>query len=261
MRKSVRSFVILLVTLACAPALLADRQVDETVPAEPGGTVSVELIAGSVDFIGWDRDEVQITGTLEDDVKGLEIDSGGKNISIEVKVPSGRNINRASADLKIRVPYGSRVEAEAVSADVTAESVGGDVSIECVNGNVRIQGELDEVSVAVVSGNIHVESTTALKSGSFETVSGNVEFRGDLGAGGRFTFESLSGNVRLYLPLSTSAEFEVETFSGDITNELGPAAVRTGDYVPSKSLEFTLGSGAARVSIESFSGNVKLLSN
>jgi DUF4097 and DUF4098 domain-containing protein YvlB len=115
--------------------------------------------------------------------------------------------------------------------------------------------------VAVVSGNIHVVSTTALKSGSFETVSGNVDFRGDLGAGGRFTFESMSGNVKLYLPSSTSADFEVETFSGDITNELGPAAVRSGDYVPSKSLEFTLGSGAARVSIESFSGNVKLLKN
>ena len=50
-------------------------------------------------------------------------------------------------------------------------------------------------------------------------------------------------------------------FSGDIDNELGPAAVRSGEYVPSKSLEFTLGSVAARVSVESFSGNVKLLHN
>jgi len=259
MRKSIRSWVVLFVIIACVPAAFADRQVDQTVPAEPGGTVSVELIAGSVDFIGWDRDEVQITGTIEDDVKGLDIGGSGKRVSIEVEIRSGRNINRASADLEIRVPYGSRVVAEAVSADVTVDSVGGDVSVECVSGSVRLEGALEEVSVSNVSGNIHVKSSTALKSGSFESVSGNVDFRGDLGAGGRFTFEALSGNVRLYLPSSTSAEFNVETFSGDIVNELGPAAVRSGEYLPSKSLEFSLGSGAARVSIESFSGNVKLL--
>jgi len=261
MRKSTRSLIILIFAVACATAVLADRPVNETVPAEPGGTVSIELIAGSVDFIGWDRDEVQITGTLEDDVKGLEVDSDGKSVSIEVKVRSGRNINRASADLKVHLPFGSRVEAEAVSADLTVESVDGDVSIECVNGTVRIEGDLDDVNVSVVSGNINVESNTAMKGGSFETVSGNIDFRGDLDPGGRFQFESLSGNVRLYLPSSTSAEFTVETFSGDIDNELGPAAVRSGEYVPSKSLEFTLGSGAARVSVESFSGNVKLLQN
>ena len=259
MRKSPRSLIILAVILACVTAVLADRPVDETVPAEPGGTVSIELIAGTVDFIGWDRNEVQITGTLEDDVKGLEVDSGGKHVSIEVEIRSGRNVHHASADLEIRVPFGSSVEAEAVSAELTVDAVGGDVSIECVNGNVRIRGDLDDVNVSVVSGNIRVESDTALKGGSFETVSGNIEFRGDLDPGGRFTFESLSGNVKLYLPSSTSADFEVETFSGDIVNELGPAAVRSGDYVPSKSLEFSLGSGAARVSVESFSGNVKLL--
>ena len=261
MRKSARSLIILVFAVACVTAVLADRPVDETVAAEPGGTVSIELIAGSVDFIGWDRNEVQITGTLEEDVKALDIDSDGKDVSIEVKIRSGRNIHRASADLKVHVPYGSRVEAEAVSADLTVESVSGDVSIECVNGTVRIQGDLDDVNVSVVSGNINVESATAMKGGSFETVSGNIDFRGDLDPGGRFTFESLSGNVKLYLPSSTSAEFNVETFSGDIDNELGPAAVRTGEYVPSKSLEFTLGSGAARVSVESFSGNVKLLQN
>jgi DUF4097 and DUF4098 domain-containing protein YvlB len=259
MRKSARSLVILVFTLACVTAVLADRPVDETVAAEPGGTVSVELIAGSVDFIGWDRNEVQITGTLEEDVKGLEVESGGKHVSIEVKIRSGRNVNRASADLKVHVPFGSRIEAEAVSAELTVDSVGGDVSVECVNGNVSIEGDLDEVSVSVVSGNITVESNTAVKGGRFETVSGNIDFRGDLDPGGRFNFESLSGNVILYLPLSISAEFNVETFSGDIDNELGPAAVRSGEYVPSKSLEFTLGSGSARVSVESFSGNVRLL--
>ena len=39
------------------------------VSAEPDGEVSVELIAGTIRVIGWDRSEVQVTGTVGDDVE------------------------------------------------------------------------------------------------------------------------------------------------------------------------------------------------
>jgi DUF4097 and DUF4098 domain-containing protein YvlB len=175
-------------------------------------------------------------------------------------VHSGHGTHQANAELEIHVPSGSRIEAEAVSADLEVEAVHGPVSIESVNGRVRIQGDVTEAEVSTVASSILVESDTELRSGEFETVAGNIDFRGALSPNGRFSFESLSGSVTLRLPSGTSAEFEVETFSGDIDNELGPPAQRTGDYGPGKSLEFSMGSGGARVSIESFSGHVKLLS-
>lgn len=55
-----------------------------------------------------------------------------------------------------------------------------------------------------------------------------------------------------------NADFQIETFSGSINNDIGPAARRTDKYSPGKELRFTNGSGGARVSIESFSGSVKI---
>jgi DUF4097 and DUF4098 domain-containing protein YvlB len=245
---------------ATASAAAAERPVSETVPAKYDGTVSIELISGTVKFVGWERDEVQIEGTLEDDVEGLDIDTSANRVSIEVElVDSPGGLDRVDADLEIRLPAGSRVEAESVSADLFVESVRGPVTIESVNGKVRIRGDVVEVDASTVSSDIEVASDAELREGRFQSVSGNIEFEGRLAGDGRFDFEAVSGNVTLRIDAGTVASFEVETFSGDIDNELGPAATKTSDYVPAKELRFSTGSGGARVSIESFSGRVKLL--
>jgi hypothetical protein len=50
----------------------------------------------------------------------------------------------------------------------------------------------------------------------------------------------------------------VTTFSGAISNDIGPEAERSSKYTSEKELSFTAGGGAAEVSIESFSGTVKI---
>jgi DUF4097 and DUF4098 domain-containing protein YvlB len=260
MRIFIRSWIALFVVAVCAVVVADDRQVNQTMDAEPDGTVSIELVTGSVRFIGWNRNEIQIEGTLAADVEGLEIDISGGHVSIEVELvhrPGG--IHHADADLEIHVPAGSRIDAESVSADLEVEGIHGAVSIESVNGEIRIRGNVTEADIATVSSNIYVESGSGLRDGQFQTVSGSIEFEGALDPSGRFDFEVVSGDVTLRLPGNTSADFDVETFSGDIDNQLGPAAQQTSKYVPSKSLRFSTGSGGARVSIESFSGRVRLL--
>jgi DUF4097 and DUF4098 domain-containing protein YvlB len=245
-----RKIIILvaILVLACVAAEAGSREVSETFAADPDGTISIELIAGSVRFVGWERDEVQITGRLGDDVEGLDIESTGKRTMIEVAlIDSVHGAHNANAELE--------------SADLEVESVRGRVSIESVSGKVRIRGDVTEAEVSTVASSILVDSDTELRSGQFETVAGKIDFRGALSPNGRFSFESMSGSVTLRLPTGTSAEFDVETFSGDIDNELGPQARRTAEYGPGKSLRFSMGSGGARVSIESFSGHVKLLSH
>ena len=73
----------------------------------------------------------------------------------------------------------------------------------------------------------------------------------------RLHAEAHSGNVTLLLPADTSATWEVETFSGNVTNEFGPEAERSSEHGPGKWLKFTTGSGEARITVDSFSGNVR----
>ena len=57
---------------------------------------------------------------------------------------------------------------------------------------------------------------------------------------------------------SVSARFEVSTFSGRIDNDFGPDGERTSRFAPGRALEHTTRDGSARISIETFSGNVFL---
>ncbi len=251
-------FVIL--TLVLLSPALAGRAVDQTRLASADGEVSIELIAGSVRIIGWDRDEVWITGTIGDDVEELDVSSSSDRVSIEVVLPHDgrRRIRDADADLEIHVPTGSSVETETVSADISVEGVSGTVEMESVSGDITIEGAMREVEAATVSGDIHLTSDDPLREGEFASVSGDIEFRAALDASGEFSFETVSGDIELRLPSNTSAEFSVETFSGKIDNEFGPEAEKDSKYLPSKSLEFSTGSGSASVEVESFSGRISL---
>ena len=68
----------------------------------------------------------------------------------------------------------------------------------------------------------------------------------------------MSGAVELFFPAGFAGDFTVSTFSGAITNELGPAAEKKGEWAPGSELRFTSGAGGARVSVETLSGAVQI---
>ena len=250
----------ILLALIVVSAVWAGRPINEIRSASPDGVVEIESLAGSITIIGWDRNEVEVTGDLGDPKQELEIEGEGDRITIEIVLPRGRYQNIEGAELEIKVPRASRVEVESVSANIEASEVSGRLDLQTVSGNVTVKGgEPEELELASVSGDIRVESGGMLKEGSFETVSGNIVSSTDFDSRGSFSFESVSGDVELRVPAGANAIFEVSTFSGSIRNELGPEPERSSSILPSQELEFTLGSGGARISLQAFSGNVKIL--
>ena len=250
----------ILVALIVISAAWAEKPIHESRSASPDGVVEIESLAGSITIIGWDRAEVEVTGVLGDEKQELEIEGEGDRITIEVVLPRGRHQNIEGARLEIKVPRASRVEVESISANIEASEVSGRLNLETVSGNVTVEGEPEELELSSVSGDIRFECSGMLKRGSFETVSGNVVGSTDFDSRGSFSFESVSGNVELRVPAGVNARFEASTFSGSITNEIGPDPERSNSILPSQELEFTLGSGSARISLQAFSGNVKILS-
>jgi len=284
----------LLVCLLVSPAAWAAQTVDETRPANDSARIEIENLAGSIQVTGWNRNEVHVTGTLGDDVEGLDISGTAEHLSLEVKIPHGENRHRdVEAHLQIHVPAGCHLEVETVSSSIDAAdlsggaeltSVSGDVTlsghpataeVETVSGNVRITGAgtpvdvqsvsgdvtltgvADEIEVSTVDGTIAV-TADEIRRGKIQAVSGSIRVSGRLAAGARLDLQGHSSDVTLGVPAGTSASFDVTTFSGDIDNALGPEAQSTSRYTPGKKLEFSTGSGDARVSIETFSGDVTL---
>jgi DUF4097 and DUF4098 domain-containing protein YvlB len=284
--------VVLMALTLTAAAAFAVEKINKTLKASSDGEVEITNIAGSVAVTGWDREEVKVTGTLGKGTEGLDFDSSGGKVIIEVKYPdNARNVE--DTDLEIWVPVKSSLEVGTVSASISVEKVKGGLDLESVSGGITVTGEPETVDAECVSGGIEIDVKTkavhaeavsgqivikgvekkvdassvsgsirisggTLESVEVEAVSGSVTFDGGLVKNGRLSASSFSGLVDLYLPGSISADFDISTFSGSIKNEFGEKASRTSKYGPGNTLNFSTGSGSARITAESFSGSVQI---
>jgi hypothetical protein len=268
--------IVLTTMFAAALALPAGAQqsVHETRSVAADAVVTVENISGSVKVVGWDRAEVQITGTLGRGVERLDVAGSGGRLDIRVVYPHDCE-DCGGADIEIQVPFGSRPEIETVSADIDATSLRGDVRIESVSGNVtvdttgsvraktvsgevKVKGGGPDIDASSVSGDLEVGAAT-LKDAEFETVSGDIRIDASSAPQGRLEAKAVSGDIELRIPADAGADFDVSTFSGDIRNDLGPEARRKSEHAPGKELRFQTGDGAARMFLKSFSGSVRII--
>jgi hypothetical protein len=76
---------------------------------------------------------------------------------------------------------------------------------------------------------------------------------------GDVDIETMSGMIELIVDAGGSASYELSTFSGSINNDIGPEPRRTSKYTPGKELSFNTGPGGPRISLNSFSGTIKLM--
>ncbi len=277
---------------ALATAAGAQQALNERRPAARDGVVEVSNVSGSVRVDGWEREEVEVTGTLGRGSERLEFSGSGPRTVVKVVLPDhARNVQ--GSDLTIHVPAGSRLETETVSADIAVDGVDGALDLRSVSGDIAAKGAPKEVRAESVSGKLEIQASAAtmraksvsgdvvlrgvrgeveasavsggvrvsgsdISRGDLETTSGNIRFDSGVTGNATLDIKTVSGSVELLLPADVAADFHVTSFSGGIENELGPAARRTSEYGPGKELEFSTGSGGAKVSVQSFSGGVRL---
>lgn len=251
--------LLVIATLFAAMAGVAWSQqtVDQRGAASRDGIVEIENIAGSVVVIGWDRAEVEVTGTIPRRYSRLEFETEGDRTRIEIDVDDDEDFGESH--LEIRVPRDSQLEIETVSASIEVRDVRGEMDIESVAGSIRVRGAPREVEIGTVSSSIDFIGEGELRRGDFQSVAGRIEVDADLSPNGRFEFETVSGSVILRVPSSVSADFEISSFSGNIISDFGGVARRSSPYLPAKELSLSVGGGGARVEIETLSGVIKLI--
>ncbi|CAN5629786.1 DUF4097 family beta strand repeat-containing protein [soil metagenome] len=215
--------------------------------------ISVENVSGSI--VGQSTSgDVRVTGSPA----SVE----GRSTSGDVRINVGRSgtvrATSTSGDVSVRGEVRESVNVESVSGDVDVAGTTPEVRARTVSGDLTLRGVTGRVSATTVSGDASV-SDSRIQFGSFETVSGNFSYDGDLPARAAFNIQSHSGNVQLRLPANSAAEFDVRTFSGSVRNQLGPAAERTSRYGPGRELRFTSGAGGGLISLKTFSGNITII--
>jgi len=291
-----KTFTMVILICAAAGAAWASQPVNENIPVAPGSEISVENLAGSLTFEGSVGGTLEVTGTLGDGVERLyiDVDEDG-DVCLEVEFDEDYHGKQTlSTDLMIRLPADSPLSVETVSASISVSGMTGGLDLETVSGAIQIRGVPASLDIENVSGSIDVE--TAPSESDVESVSGHIEIgsvmgdidaenvSGDIvinggtlgeaymgtvsgnitclaapGPSGDVDMETMSGTISLVVDAGAVASYDLSTFSGSITNEIGPGPTRTSKYTPGKELSFNTGPGGPSISIESFSGAIKLM--
>ncbi len=255
-----------------------------------GARFELQTISGAVRIRVANRPG-QIRVQAESDGARVDVDAGPGGVSVRTTPRRGEG----DVEYTITVPAGTPLEVRAISADVDAHqvcgpvrlgSISGGVTLVCANGDVEVESVSGDVSatdirggrtdISSTSGDVEVRQvrgdlTARSVSGdvslervdgsdvSVETVSGEIGFSGPIHDNGRYRFRSHSGDVTVRPEGDLNATVSVSTFSGDfepdwpITIAPGP-----GRRMHGQDWEFTVGSGGARLSLESFSGTIYL---
>jgi len=267
----------------------AQSRVDTTFAFSRTGVADLSQISGDIVVNAWDRAEARVRAYAE---RGrVRTGLSSSRITLEVESVRGRV---GDSRFEVWVPVGVRVVANSTSGDVTVkgtkaaveaystsgdvevtdaadrislESVSGDVRASGLDGNVRGESVSGTLELRDVNGDVRAETTSGdisllgvtARSVVASTVSGEVEYDGSIDANGRYEFHSHSGGVRLEIPENASAQFSVETFSGSLDSEF-PITLQPGQRATGRPrrFDFTLGGGGARVTAESFSGDIVL---
>lgn len=277
-----------MIVVALAGALLLaapQQQTDTTFAVRAGGTLELEAHGGRAEVRSWDRDAVRIVASHP---RGAEIRVRQRADRVTVE-PTGRG-GPPNVQYQITVPRRYSVSIEGVNLRATVEGVQGSVNIDNVEGAIVVRGVTGNVNVESVSGSVLVENTRGSVTASSvnqaitlngvsgdidaETVNGSVVIRaaqsarvrattvnglvtydGTVQDGGRYHIATHNGRITMGLPERANATVNIETSSGRIESAF-PVQISS---LRDRRTSFTMGSGSARVELETFNGTVYLV--
>lgn len=254
---------LLAFAIGCAIALpaAAGESINSKAPINADGKLDVKNVRGTVHVTTWDKNEVEVTGTLGEGSK-LTVDGGPGAVNVRVDNPEskgwfnwGGNGPREDTRLEIKAPRGVSPQIHVVSADVDVSGFDGsrEISIDSVSGDVKLSAKAQRVELQSVSGDLRTEGAAADRA-NFETVSGDIIARG---VAGEVTVESVSGDARV--EAGAVREFKGHTVSGDITltGALAPhARIKTESMSGDVTLQFA-GDVSAALEAKTFSGSIR----
>ena len=228
-------------------------------PLARGAAVSVEVPAGHLRVVGWDRPRLAIEGWRGDGVDGLRSTVDGQTAVLVLRgrpTADGGTSNDASREVEVtvHVPRHCRLQVRGFAAEIVVEGLLATVEAQTLDGDIRISGRPDEVETRTlgghqvlelesrrvrsrsltgtleVSGVVHsletsnLSGTTIIEVASagvmkLSSASGRITFSGELAPAGRLDIETVGGEVDLSLAEDPEVDVQLASPRGEI--ELG----------------------------------------
>lgn len=266
---------------------------DQTVDVAKGTRLVLSNNAGEVVVRSWERDQVRIQAT-HGARETISAETTDMTLRVRTQRASGSRGPGGLVDYQITVPRWMPVNLSGTYLDATIEGTTAEVTVETVHGNARVTGGNGAVSLRSVEGVITVDKATgrvqattvnegiritnvsgeitaettngdifidSATTSNLEayTVNGEVTFNGTIRDNGVYRLGTHNGDIRVGLGGASNATVFVRTFQGDFSADF-PVQLPEGQNARSgsKRFNFTLGSGSARIELQSFGGDIVL---
>ncbi|HEX4573999.1 MAG TPA: DUF4097 family beta strand repeat-containing protein [Gemmatimonadales bacterium] len=271
-------------TTLTALALAPLQETDTTVAVRAGTRLEVSTFGGEIAVKTWTKSAVRVEAShssrervlVEATDQAVHVKSEGRRgpamVDYQITVPPWMALNLSGVYTDIKVDGAqNEVTAETVQGEVTVVGGSGTVSLKSVQGTVTLEkarGRIalstvnEEIKATDIAGDVSAETVNGditlaqIESGNTEasTVNGDVTYEGSIKDGGRYRFSTHDGDLRVSIPEKANVSVSVSTFNGDF-NPCFPIQL-TGKT--KHRFSFTIGSGSARLELESFDGDIRL---
>ncbi|MEX2307510.1 MAG: DUF4097 family beta strand repeat-containing protein [Pirellulales bacterium] len=269
----------------------AEQQVEKRVSSNhANGKVEIDIGEGSIQVIGWDKNEVEVTGTIGDRVERLDVRKGKRKVWVRAYLP--KDGEAREAELVVYAPHSNDIDVQVFQGPILVSGIEGDIQLETFSGDISVSGPCKRVEAGTVNGDITVDSAkrsagadkvraktvagaiviknvrreveaqsisgpvtiagNSLTKVVAKTVSGNVRFDGGLSRLGRLEIDTHSGEFIGVFPADLSAEFDITSYNGVVDNAFNPNAGSNQDFIQGE------GDPQAEVKATSFSGNIRV---
>src|SRR6266850_1360229 len=215
----------------------SQRQTDTTFAVPAGASLSVNNFGGGITIHGWSENRVKVHA--EQGRRGrVEVSLVAETVNGEVNVRGGKG-------------------------NITLHSIQGSVTLADASGRIEVNSVNENIELTNVSGEIKVETTngelmlTGIQSASVDagTINGDVLYEGTVTDGGSYSFASHNGDITVSIPERANVTITAATANGDIDASFPlPLTNTTGKHRKT----FKIGSGSARMELESFQGDINM---
>ncbi|MBN1315397.1 MAG: hypothetical protein JXA42_08015 [Anaerolineales bacterium] len=182
----------------------------------PSPVLSIMECQGTLSIQGWSKQAARI----QCDDENIQVSQEGSTIMVT-----------SQSDLRIDVPYDTRIQAQSVQGDATIKRISGQVTLEQIQGDLVVNRtghvELGEIQGDLSAKHVDGDLTAGQIQGDMNVrgVNGNLTVKQvgrDLGLrsiSGSVTAKDVQGDIRLRIELNPSCEYYLKA-GGDIVARL-----------------------------------------
>lgn len=260
---------------------------DTLVDVQRGDRLVIRNLSGAVYVETWGQSVVRAESDEKEAIAFRTVRSGSR---LELRLEEGRD-SGAGDQIRVTVPewldleiIGKELEAEVrdLDGDLIVRNSRGDLVFQNLNGAVEaytVEGSIDAfgltgsarlrtgdddlyvvnssaaMELETVEGEIVLDGIDAHRV-SAKTTEGEIEFSGRIQEGGEYEFYSHSGDIQLWLSPPANLTATILAYQGEFQSDF---PVRASGFRSGEPLAFTIGTGGARLVMETFDGEIRLL--